>query len=63
MARGNDTARRALRLEAVMLARWIDAELDHLRRGDVTEAEAAERVAGYIWSFRVGRAIARRGYR
>jgi hypothetical protein len=54
-----DRRRALLRLESRMLALWVDETLDRFRKGEITEAQARERIQGHLWSYRIGRAVAR----
>ena len=62
MAAGNvtDQAHSLARFEARILVRWTVAELDKLKRGEITEEQAADRIAAHAWSYRVGCVMAGR---
>jgi hypothetical protein len=62
VAAGNvtDQAHSLARFEARLLLTWTLAELDKLKREEITEEEAADRIAAHAWSYRVGRVVAER---
>jgi hypothetical protein len=54
-----DRYRAALRLEARMLVAWTNATLERLRNGEITEDQARDHIRAYVWSYKIGRVMAR----